>query len=102
MAKTSRYIIWAHRDADSLFGAATNPVIRNGALLHFEDETYAKSECDRLNAHSGNPHVRYSIKHAQSNTRSVDGRSKAQRLSDDRRPRGGNRIAQLVRTVGGE
>jgi hypothetical protein len=64
MAKTSRYIIWAHRDADSLFGAATNPVIRNGALLHFEDETYAKSECDRLNAHSGNPHVRYSIKHA--------------------------------------
>jgi hypothetical protein len=77
MAKTSRYIIWVHRDADSLFGAATNPVIRNGALLYFEDERYAKSECDRLNAHSGNPHVRYSIKHA------VGGRrSKAQRLSD--------------------
>ena len=63
MAKTSRYIIWAHRDERSLFGTAANPVIRNGALLYFEDKRYAMSECDRLNALSGNPHVRYSIKH---------------------------------------
>ena len=35
MAKTSRYIIWAHRDAHSVFGAATNPVVRNGLLLAF-------------------------------------------------------------------
>ena len=64
MAKTSRYIIWAHRDAHSVFGAATNPVIRNGSLLAFNDKTCANAECDRLNANIGNPHVRYSIKNA--------------------------------------
>ena len=35
----------------------------HGALLYVDDERYAKSECDRLNALSGNPHVRYSIEH---------------------------------------
>ena len=64
MAKTSRYIIWAHRDAHSVFGAATNPVIRNGSLLTFNDKTSAHAECDRLNANMGNPHIRYSIKSA--------------------------------------
>jgi len=58
------YIIWAHRDPHSIFGAATNPVIRNGALLSFDDKRNAMIECDRLNSHQGNPHVRYSIKTA--------------------------------------
>jgi hypothetical protein len=65
MANTSQYIIWAHRNAESLFGAATNPVIRNGALLFFEDEGRARDECDQLNARSRNPHVHYSVKHAE-------------------------------------
>jgi hypothetical protein len=64
MAKTSRYVIWAHRDAHSIFGPAANPVIRNGALLSFDDRRSANAECDRLNARQGNPHVRYSIKKA--------------------------------------
>jgi hypothetical protein len=64
MANTSRYIIWARRDAHSLFGAANNPVIRNGSLLSFNDEARARAECDRLNAKMGEPHVRYSIKRA--------------------------------------
>ena len=29
--------IWAHRSAGSMFGAASSPVIRNGAFLCFED-----------------------------------------------------------------
>lgn len=70
MANASRYIIWAHRDADSVFGAATNPVVRNGSLLSFNDKARAHAECDRLNAHMGNPHVRYSIKSAPVGRRS--------------------------------
>ena len=70
MAKTSRYIIWAHRDAHSIFGAATNPVVRNGSLLAFNDKARAHTECDRLNAHMGNPHVRYSIRSASLGRRS--------------------------------
>jgi hypothetical protein len=70
MAKTSRYIIWAHRDAHSVFGAAANPVVRNGSLLSFNDKAHAHAECDRLNAHIGNPHVRYSIKSAPAGRRS--------------------------------
>jgi hypothetical protein len=58
----SRYVILAHRDARSVFGPATNPVIRNGSLLAFDNEAGAADECDRLNARPGNPHVRYSIK----------------------------------------
>ena len=50
MAKASRYIIWAHRDAHSVFGAANNPVVRNGSLLVFNDKARAHAECDRLNA----------------------------------------------------
>jgi hypothetical protein len=65
MANRSRYIILAHRDERSVFGPATNPVIRNGALLAFDDAAGAHDECDRLNARPGNPHVRYSIKQAE-------------------------------------
>jgi hypothetical protein len=68
MANISRYIIWAHRDAESLFGAATNPVIRNGALLFFGDENHARVECDRLNTYSGSPHVHYSVQHDRRRT----------------------------------
>jgi len=70
MAKASRYIIWAHRDAHSVFGAANNPVVRNGSLLSFNDKERAHAECDRLNAHMGNPHVRYSIRSAPLDQRS--------------------------------
>jgi hypothetical protein len=61
MTKSPRYIIWAHRDAESIFGAAANPVIRNGLLLAFDNEAGAR---DRLKARSGNPHVHYSFKAA--------------------------------------
>ena len=70
MAKTSRYIIWAHRDAHSVVGAATNPVVRNGSSLSFNHKARARAECDRLNAHMGNPHIRYSIKSAPVGRRS--------------------------------
>ena len=64
MANATSYIIWAYRDARSIFGPAANPVIRNGVLLSFKNRNGALSECDRLNANSGNPHVRYSVKRA--------------------------------------
>ena len=70
MTKTPRYIIWAHRDAHSIFGPATNPVVRNGALLAFDDKDRAHAECDRLNSHLSNPHIRYSIKTAPVGRRS--------------------------------
>lgn len=53
--------IWAHRSAGSMFGAASSPVIRNGAFLCFEDEARARAECDRLNARRGDVHVHYSV-----------------------------------------
>jgi hypothetical protein len=61
MSDTSRFVIWIHRRPDSLFGAASNPVIRNGALLFFDEEDSARAECDRLNAHLSNPHVHYTV-----------------------------------------
>ena len=61
MSHISRYVIWVHRSPQSLFGGASNPVIRNGSLLFFNDEGRARVECDRLNAHSGNPHVHYTV-----------------------------------------
>lgn len=72
MAKGSRYIIWAHRDAHSVFGPTANPVIRNGAFLSFEDRTGAYRECDRLNAHPGNPHVHYAVKRAAADRRQAN------------------------------
>jgi hypothetical protein len=53
--------IWAHRSAGSMFGAASSPVMRNGAYLCFEDEARAQAECDRLNAHRGEVNVHYSV-----------------------------------------
>ena len=61
MSHMSRYAIWVHRSPKSLFGRASNPVMRNGTLLFFNDEGPARIECDRLNAHSGNPHVHYTV-----------------------------------------
>jgi hypothetical protein len=65
MANKTRYVIWAHREAESLFGPASNPVIRNGALLFFTDRLLARCECDSLNSRSGNAHIRYSITQAR-------------------------------------
>lgn len=61
-----RFVIWAHRNAGSIFGAASNPVVQNGVMLSFDDEKRARAECARLNARSTNPHVHYSIKGAVS------------------------------------
>jgi hypothetical protein len=61
MSDTLRFVIWVHRRPESLFGAASNPVIRNGALLFFDEEDCARAECDRLNAHPNSPHVYYTV-----------------------------------------
>jgi hypothetical protein len=61
MSHTLRFVIWVHRRPESLFGAASNPVIRNGALLFFDEEDCARAECDRLNAHLSSPHVYYTV-----------------------------------------
>ena len=57
------FTVWIHRSAKSMFGAASNPVMRNGKLLSFDNEERARAECDRLNATSG-AHVHYSVKPA--------------------------------------
>jgi hypothetical protein len=56
------FMVWAHRSADSIFGAASNPVMRNGAFLCFEKEEKARAEADRLNARSGGSHVHYEVR----------------------------------------
>jgi hypothetical protein len=53
--------IWAHRSSGSIFGAASSPVIRNGAFLCFETEQRAQAECDRLNARRGDLDVHYTV-----------------------------------------
>lgn len=58
------FMVWAHRSAESIFGAASKPVIRNGAFLCFDSEGRALAECDRLNACSGGSHEHYSVKPA--------------------------------------
>jgi hypothetical protein len=55
------FMIWAHRSADSIFGASSNPVMRNGRFLCFENEAKARAEADRLNARSGGSHIHYSV-----------------------------------------
>ncbi len=62
--KTHFFTVWSHRSAKSLFGAASNPVMRNGAVLCFESEERARAECNRLNAARSSSQVRYSIKSA--------------------------------------
>ena len=59
---TQFFMVWAHRSAGSIFGAASKPVVRNGAFLCFENEDRARAESDRLNARSGGSHVSYSVK----------------------------------------
>jgi len=56
------FMVWAHRSAGSIFGASTNPVMRNGRFLCFESEQKARAEVDRLNARSGGSHVHYRVK----------------------------------------
>ena len=58
---TYLFMVWAHRSADSIFGAAAHPVIRNGAFLCFDSEEKARAESDRLNARSGGSHVHYGV-----------------------------------------
>jgi hypothetical protein len=68
MTDKTRFIVWVERSAESIFGAASNPVNRNGAILFFDDEDRARAECDRLNAHSIASHMRYSFKRAAERT----------------------------------
>jgi hypothetical protein len=53
--------VWTHRNPASIFGAASSPVIRNGAFLCFESEEEARTECDRLNAQRRDLQVRYTV-----------------------------------------
>jgi hypothetical protein len=62
MTETRRFLVWVDRSRQSIFGPASNPVNRNGALLQFDEEDRARSECDRLNARSSNSHMHYSVK----------------------------------------
>jgi hypothetical protein len=62
---THFFMVWSHRSAESVFGAAANPVVRNGAFLCFEDEERALAECDRLNARRAGSRVHYSVKPAR-------------------------------------
>ena len=59
---THFFMVWAHRSPDSMFGAASTPVVRNGVFLCFDTEERARAETDRLNARSGGTHVHYSVK----------------------------------------
>ena len=59
---THFFMVWAHRSAGSIFGAASSPVVRNGVFLCFESEERARAESDRLNARAGGSHVHYSVK----------------------------------------
>ena len=61
---THFFMVWAHRGPDSIFGAASTPVVRNGVFLCFDTEEQARTETDRLNARSGGTHVHYSVKPA--------------------------------------
>ena len=71
MSNTSRFVISIHRRPDSLFGAASNPVIRNGALLFFDEEDCARAECDRLNAYLSNPQTHYTVEFADAGPQAV-------------------------------
>jgi hypothetical protein len=62
MAEAKRFVIWVDRSPKSIFGPASNPVNRNGALLRFDEEEQARLECDRLNSRSRGSHIRYSVK----------------------------------------
>jgi hypothetical protein len=59
---TQFYLVWAHRGRDSIFGAASHPVVRNGVFLCFDTEERARAETDRLNARSDGTLLHYSVK----------------------------------------
>jgi len=61
MTGSACFVVWIHRRAQSIFGAASHPVNQNGVLLAFSDEQKARCQCDRLNANSRSPHVSYTI-----------------------------------------
>jgi hypothetical protein len=65
MNNSECFVIWVHRDAGSIFGAASHPVNENGILVAFREEQDARRRCDRLNANRGNPHVLYSVDRAR-------------------------------------
>src|SRR4029450_6292283 len=67
------FTVWTHRSAQSIFGAASHPVVRNGELLCFATEERAQAECDRLNADSGGSHVHYTVKPAYVQPAPADG-----------------------------
>ena len=56
------FVILAQRSARSIFGAASNPVMRNGKLLCFRTARQARTERDRLHASTGGSHVGYSVR----------------------------------------
>jgi hypothetical protein len=56
------FVVWAHRSAKSIFGAASNPVMLDGAFLCFKTEEKARAASDRFNARSGGSHVHYSVR----------------------------------------
>jgi hypothetical protein len=60
-ASTRFFGIWTHRSRDSIFGPASNPLIRNGAFLCFDNEEGAQAECDRLNRRRTDMQVHYSV-----------------------------------------
>jgi len=62
MQTETLFVVLVHRSPKSIFGAASNPVMRNGTLLCFKTEETARFERDRLNASTGNSHVRYSVR----------------------------------------
>jgi len=66
---TNVYVVWANRGARSMFGPASNPVMRNGRLLCFKTEDQARVAHDQLNARPGGAHMRYSVRliHVQIN-----------------------------------
>jgi len=73
------FVVLAHRSAKSVFGAATNPIVRNSRLLCFKTEAEAHLERDRLNARaSAGSHVRYSVKPIHVELRPTSGVAKAQ------------------------
>ena len=75
---TYLFMVWAHRSADSMFGAASSPVMRNGAFLCFESEEKARAEADRLNARSGHSHMHYSVQPTLVQMALPGGRAKAE------------------------
>ena len=61
-SETYFFMVWAERRPDSIFGASSSPVMRNGAFLCFESEEKARAEAARLNGRACGAHVHYSVK----------------------------------------